>query len=106
MKENQIPCFSKYLVSSSSPYSPLIMVILQGRSSTKIVGGGGGGKVSKNVGHHSLQKEKILGFEWAKTTQMALKFLQFFQNIFMFRILLVYQNNFCKSSSFYMGIFS
>ena len=105
MKENQIPCFSKYLVSSSSPYSPLIMVILQGRSSTKIVGGGGG-KVSKNVGHHSWQKEKILGFEWAKTTQMALKFLQFFQNIFMFRILLVYQNNFCKSSSFNMGIFS
>ena len=35
-------------------------LITQGRSGTKIVGGGG---------RQGL--EKILGFEWAKTTQMA-----------------------------------
>ena len=63
-------------------------LIKQGRSGTKIVGGGQG-------------LEKILGFEWAKTTQMALKFLLFsgtFLN--MFRTILVRQNNFCESCSF------
>ena len=39
---------------------------------------------SKNVSHHGWPMEKILGFEWAKTTQMALTFLQFFRNIFKY----------------------
>ena len=37
---------------------------------------------SKNVSHHGWPMEKILGFEWAKTTQMALTFLQFFPEHF------------------------
>ena len=49
----------------------------------------------------------ILGFKWAKTTQMALELLRFsgtFLN--MFRIFLVRQNNFCESWSFYKVIFN
>ena len=56
---------------------------------------------SKNVGHHGW-----LGFEWIKTTQMALKFLRFsgaFLN--MFRIFLVRQNKFYEFCSFCKGIF-
>ena len=37
---------------------------------------------SKHVSHHGWPMEKILGFEWAKTTQMALTFLQFFPEHF------------------------
>ena len=37
---------------------------------------------SKNVSYHGWPMEKILDFEWAKTTQMAFTFLQFFRNIF------------------------
>ena len=92
MERNQIPCFSKHLASSTSPYSPLIMVILQGRSSTKIVGGA---RSQKNVSHHNLPMEKYLGCEWAKTTQMALKFLQFFWNIFIY-----VQNSSCLPKQF------
>ena len=55
-------------------------VISQGRSSTKIVGDGATCQI--NVGHHGWPTEKILGFEWAKTTQLALKSLRFFLNIF------------------------
>ena len=58
---------------------------------------------SKNVSHHGWPMEKILGFEWAKTTQMAFTFLQFFRNLF--RIFLFRQNKFCKYPSF-KGIFS
>ena len=47
-------------------------------------GGGGVGKVLKNVGHHGWSTKKLLGFEWLKTTQMALKFLCFFRNIFKY----------------------
>ena len=43
----------------------------QGCNSTKIVGGA---RFRKNVGPHGWPKEKILGFEWPKTVQMALKF--------------------------------
>ena len=49
------------------------------------VGGGGGvEKVLKNVGHHGWSTKKLLGFEWLKTTQMALKFLCFFRNSFKY----------------------
>ena len=56
----------------------------------------------KNVGHQGWLTEKILGFEWPKTAQMALKFL-FFPGIFlnMHRGFFVCQNNFCKPFSFY-----
>ena len=33
---------------------------------------------------HDWPRKKILGFEWAKTTQFALKSLRFFQNIFKY----------------------
>ena len=36
----------------------------------------------KNVRHHGLPTEKILGFQWPKTAQMTLKFLCFFREIF------------------------
>ena len=80
------------------------MISAQGHSITKIVGGQ---RFQKNVGHHGWPTEKILGFEWSKTTQMALKFLRFsgtFLN--MFRIFLVRQKKFCESCSFCKGIFS
>ena len=48
----------------------------------KLVGeGGGGGKVSKKC---RPKTEKILGFEWPKTAQMAFKFFYFFRNIFKY----------------------
>ena len=53
----------------------------QGRSNTKIVGGG---KVSENVGHHGWSKENILGFEWPKSAQMALKLFCFFRKFFKY----------------------
>ena len=70
------------------------MISAQGHSITKIVGGP---RFQKNVGHHGWPTEKILGFEWSKTTQMALKFLRFsgtFLN--MFRIFLVRQKKFLR----------
>ena len=56
----------------------------------------------KNVGLHGRLTEKILDFEWSKTAQMALKFLDFFG---MLRVSLVHQNNFCKTFSFHKGFF-
>ena len=56
----------------------------QGRSSTKIVGEGEEAKSWKNLGHHVWPTEKILGFEWPKTAQMAFKFFYFFRNIFKY----------------------
>ena len=54
-------------------------------------GGGGGGegaRYQKNIGHHGQPTEKILGFEWAKMTKMALKYLRcfafFHQEFFLF----------------------
>ena len=77
--------------------------VKQGCSSTKIVWGA---KASKNVGHHGWLTEKILGFKWAKMTQMALKRLRFSRTFLnMFRMFLVCQNNFCKACFFYKGIF-
>lgn len=52
------------------------IVSCQGRSSTKIVGES---KCRKSVGHHDWPMEKILGFKWPATAQMALNF--FFRNI-------------------------
>ena len=55
----------------------------------------------KTVDHDCWPTDKILGFKWAKTTQMSFKRLPFsgtFLN--MFRIFLVWQN-----ISFYKGIF-
>ena len=37
-----------------------------------------------NVGHYGWPTEKILGFEWSRTTQLAVKFLRFFRNIFKY----------------------
>ena len=42
----------------------------------------GGARSQINVDHHGWPTEKKLGFEWAKTTQLALKSLRFFRNIF------------------------
>ena len=53
----------------------------QGRSSTEIVGGP---RSWKNVGHHGWPTERILGFEQAKTAQMAFRLLCFFRNIFKY----------------------
>ena len=47
---------------------------------TAVVGKGGQG-LEKNFGHHSWPTDKILGFEWPKIAQIALKFLCFFQII-------------------------
>ena len=55
-----------------------LMAIIQGRSSTK------NPKNPKNVSHHVWPTEKILGFEWLKTTQIAMKFLYFFRKIFKY----------------------
>ena len=72
-------------------------MVIQGRKSTKTVGEGGEG-LKKNVGQHGWPTEKILGFEWAITTQVTLKFLRFPETFLnMFRIFLVHQNNFCVS---------
>ena len=51
----------------------------------------------KNVGHNGWPTQKILGFEWPKTAQMALKFLVF-PGIFlnMLSVFLVYQKNFAN----------
>ena len=59
----------------------LFIMCLQARSSTKIVGGRGrGAKSRKNVGHYGWPMEKMLGFEWPKTTQIVLKFLFFVED--------------------------
>ena len=42
----------------------------------------GGPRSQINVGHHGWPIEKILGFEWAKTTRLALKSLRFFPEHF------------------------
>ena len=52
----------------------------QDRSSSKIVGGPRSNKYRPPW----LADGKKLGFEWAKRTQLALKFLRFFQNIFKY----------------------
>ena len=45
-------------------------------------------------------------FDWPKTAEMALKFLRFFRNIFIFStIFLVCKDNFCKRFTFYKGFF-
>ena len=70
-----------------------------------IVGERGQG-LEKNFSHHGWPSDKILGCEWPKTAQMALKIFYFFRNIFnLFRIFLVCQNNFCEPFSFYKGFF-
>ena len=75
----------------------LSSVTIQGRSSTKLVGGT---KVLKKM------SEKILGFEWLKAAQMALKFLFFSGKFFnVFRIFLVRRKNFCQLFSSYKGFF-
>ena len=59
-----------------------LMIQCKGHNCTIIVGRGGGRvRSGKNVRYHSWPMEKILGFKWTKTAQMALKFLCFSRNI-------------------------
>ena len=58
----------------------------------------------KNVGYHGWVIEKILGFEWPKTAQMALKFLCFFRKIFKYVSCLLKQ--FLPTFFFLQGFFS
>ena len=61
----------------------------------------------KNVGHHGLATERILGFEWPSSNDFA-TFVVFFFGIllkFMFSVFLVSPNNFSEPFYFYKSFF-
>ena len=74
---------------------------LKGLSSTKIVRERWRGvKSQKNVGHHDWLMEKMLGFQWPKTSQIVLSFLCFLWKIFKY-----VQDFSCSSKQFLQTFF-